>query len=235
MSSFFRKLGYALLAISVVGLYGLIIIKAKPKPVVKPIIHLDKALPTVEFIATNYVRSLNALQQGNRRFCSGSNISYKGKHYILTNMHCCAVGRQLGNEKQMVVNNFVADVIKIDDKADLCVLKSDKKSGIEVADTIPKPLDKLTLIGHPRGMPLVIREGRIIGDEMACVFYGFEVGVLCRVATRISALAYPGNSGSPVLNESMELIGVLFAGDGEYPNEPIIVPLDQVKRFLDSL
>jgi S1-C subfamily serine protease len=164
---------------------------------------------------------------------SGSYIQYKGKYFILTNRHVCAAGTQItGNKKQIQVDKHIAKIVAISKRADLCLVESDRKAGLEIAEQAAQPLDKITLIGYPRGVGLVIRTGRIIGDERITINYPY--GQLTLLATRISATAYPGNSGSPVLKDG-KVVGVLFAGHPSFPHEPFIVPHSFLVEFLDKV
>jgi len=205
------------------------------KPEIKPEVKPEVKPMTIEEVARAYVKGLHLINKDNNRYCSASNIVYKGKPYILTNMHCCQAANILHGGNQVIANGRVLPIIKISGKADLCLVKSYIEGGLPVAEIDTQPLDKITLVGHPRGIDLVIREGRVVTKDLnVCVFY-FPEGPLCRDSDRISALAYPGNSGSPVLNERMELVSVLYAGDDQFPHEPVVVPLKLIKEFLDSI
>ena len=181
-----------------------------------------------------YSIPFRALQFGNRIYGSGSYIKYKNKFYILTNRHICLGAQKYNNSKTHIqVDSHIAKIIKIGKDGDLCVLESNKNIGLRVSPTAAQPLDRVTLIGFPRGIGKVIRTGRIVGD--VTIAMNNYMGFVKTPATQISAIAYPGNSGSPVLNEKGLIIGVLFAGSPVYPTEPFIVPHKKLIEFLDSI
>jgi serine protease Do len=166
-----------------------------------------------------------------RTYGTGFHVSYLGKTFILTNKHVCDAGLRIDKSKTLRVNNRIVKVLKIDTEHDLCAVEAIMDSGLSLAQKEPSPLDQITLIGHPRGLPTVIRKGAIINHgEPVCIYY--YNGLRCLEATRISATAYPGNSGSPVLNAFGNIVGVLFAGQNRYPHEPLIVPYSFVQRFI---
>lgn len=59
--------------------------------------------------------------------------------------------------------------------------------------------------------------------------------VVSNMAMYMSAVSYPGNSGSPVLNDLGLVIGVLFAGDRSSEHATYAVPLWSIEAFLDRL
>ncbi len=169
--------------------------------------------------------------RGNAVYATGFHIKYEGKMFIMTNKHVCKAGIRLNNNKTHIqVNNRIAKIIKIWESHDLCALESWKDDGLRLADEAPSALDKIILVGHPRGLPTIIRKGRIVGAQDVCFR---DSG--CHNSTMISATAYPGNSGSPVTDEDGDVVGVLFAGSPRYPHETMIVPYRRLKAFLEYL
>jgi S1-C subfamily serine protease len=162
---------------------------------------------------------------------TGFYVRYKNNFYIMTNKHVCnIVGKFNLNNGKIQFGEKKYKILKMWDKHDLCLVESDRKRGLKVALDAPSPLDRIYLVGHPRGLDLIIREGRIVGPYIV----NFGKGTLPVQGVQISALAYGGNSGSPVTNIYGEVIGVLFAGDSRYPNEPYIVPYRYIIQFLEE-
>ena len=184
--------------------------------------------------AAKHVRRFQIMSRDLQTYGTGFNIVHRGKYFLITNRHVCDISKDLGHPNEAVVNGNILKILKIWDKHDLCALASDRESGLELAHQDTEPLDKVTLIGHPRGIDLTIREGRIIKeDERICVRY--PEGKACRKSDMTSTTSYGGNSGSPVINQQGRVVGVLYAGDNRFPYEPFIVPFEYLKEFLDSL
>jgi S1-C subfamily serine protease len=141
---------------------------------------------------------------------------------------------------------------------DLCLIE-----GVEGLDalTIGSDQDKGDYhyaVGHPGLRQLTVSQGEYIGrtvvklqydvpNRQSCpgdiieipLFWQVVMGVefIClrdypSLAT--TAVIYPGNSGSPVVNKFGNLIGVAFAGSTQQERDNFIVPLRYVKALLSQ-
>lgn len=181
--------------------------------------------------------------KGGDRFATGFYLNYREKNYIVTNRHVCDAHKRIYKHDNIQFGDYVGKIIAIDPTHDLCLVTSNRKEGLSLAKNQSKPLDKVTVIGFPRGLGKTIREGRVVGDypifapwlsdfSEAKTLRDYVKALKIVETIQISAIAYGGNSGSPILNEEGNVTGVLFAGHRLYHTETYIVPLSYLKSFL---
>ncbi len=155
-----------------------------------------------------------------------------GKSYILSNYHVCGDP----HDKVIEINFEKHTVLKIDETNDLCLigpLKEDK-NGIDFANgfklydeaimvtlykkaAIPPKLEKETIR---------IEKGEIIGvGTEVCEFDCPEEDWFTTINT------YGGDSGSPVINSDLKLIGIMTSADINN-NYGFFVPIKFIKEFV---
>ena len=141
-------------------------------------------------------------------------VTYKGS-FIMTASHVCTTNRDnllpgveaVDNLKVETLSGRFYDAIVLDHdpEIDACLMFAedlvDDVEEVVLADTAPKEGDKVFNIASPHGIhyPNVVPifEGRYIGQRGFNGYYTFE--------------AAPGSSGSMILNEKGELIGLLHS------------------------
>lgn len=176
---------------------------------------------------------------GKSIYGTGSHIEYMGNYYILTNRHICMAYLQdqsaqnalARTGKAVQVNGYqYPKILKISNRFDLCILEPTKQSGLSLANSYHVN-EKVTIMGHPRGLKKTFREGRIF-DKQRTLFPW--IPELYSDYIHISVIGYGGNSGSAVVNRYGHLVGVIFAGSTVYHTEMMAVTLEDVKYFLNG-
>lgn len=134
-----------------------------------------------------------------------------GNSYIITNAHVC--------EKNTHMHIYSRDEQKYDlpvlfksDELDLCAIKSPVKRGFKLAKRSVGCGEYTIYMGYPELRPFTVKVGETC-DEL----------ILNQVL--------PGNSGSPVLNLDLEVIGVVEARFKD-TNMGFFIYIDALKNFL---
>jgi S1-C subfamily serine protease len=173
-----------------------------------------------------------------------------GEIYILTNAHVCAAADKKDQVYIKKDNRLIPrKIIAVYPKHDLCLIEKlpSQKKGLKLASFVDIGED-VVLIGHPKGRPLTLSKGEVIystviqlltnkpeqeckGEYVPPILFFAGGCVEDFQAHGISTIAFPGNSGSPVVNKYGYLVGVLFAGSDQ-PTDSYMVPLKYIKDFL---
>lgn len=147
-----------------------------------------------------------------------------GKTVIVTNRHICD-GSAIYQYK--FGRPIELQIIEVAPHTDLCLLQpvANYAQPLRLAAKEPQPHDKVHVIGF----------GLLLGESRTD---GYWVGRLAGMLLGVESPAYatapilPGNSGSPIMNEQGEVVGVVFASSEEIDNRSVIVNLDQLRQFL---
>lgn len=127
-------------------------------------------------------------------------------------------------------NVYFSVAEKLDKIFDLCIIYTDSKieqEALILSPIKPERSEKVFNISGPLGLS---------NGNTVLVFEGYYAGLLVSSVSEYTALysipAASGSSGSGILNEHGELIGILYAVMKEFNHVALVVPYDEVKRFL---
>lgn len=120
--------------------------------------------------------------------------------YILTNHH---VVHKKGPLAVIFPDGTIyqAQIVAMNEALDIALLKVDGEHlpYLTVQNERLRERDKIYVIGNPLSQTQIVNEGEIVNEEEP-----FQV-------LKISNPIYPGHSGSPVLSETGDVIGVVYA------------------------
>lgn len=121
----------------------------------------------------------------------------------------------------------------VDDKQDVCIVLIEKieQPAITISPVAPQRGEKVFNIAAPLG----ISDGKAV-----LLFEGYYAGDIYSPLIRSNSSLYSiptksGSSGSAILNEHGELIGITYAGVSEFENICIAVPWRDLKRFIEFI
>lgn len=168
-----------------------------------------------------------------------------GKLVIVTNHHVCE------RYTEMMLNYVVlAKVIERDFEHDLCLLDGHYGLPLEIGQE-PRVYDDLYVVGHPYLNPKTPTQGNFLGEFVVPV--GMMRGPLegCPEGTvraegfffivcikyyqlgQTTVPTHPGNSGSPIVNNEAQLVGIINSGDTRTHNGGF-VPVRHLRPLLDK-
>lgn len=172
------------------------------------------SIPAIEFLTTSARLSANGNIQSYKKAVvtiatgdsKGTGFSISSNGFMLTNFHVIE-----GNEQVQVdfpeEGVYMADVVDTYEEIDLALLKV-KGENLPFLKLAEQPVDMskndmITFIGNPLRFHGIVNEGTIV-DSILLNDWEEEVMV-------IKAPVYRGNSGSPVIDDNGQVIGVVFA------------------------
>ena len=150
----------------------------------------------------------------------------------MTNNHCCAADpiEQRDGSYSINVEGQLRKILYVSKINDLCLAEPTGKKPLTIANGETYPGDKVYMMGYPMGTGPVFEEGKILSkyDIIMVGFLNFFI------VDQINIYTFPGNSGSAVLNQYGEVVGLIFAGLTEFPFYGSMVPLKLIKQDLDK-
>lgn len=160
--------------------------------------------------------------------CLGVGTSFESSGTVITNRHVAAGADQL-DLATWDGTDFTAHVEGIDPNADLAELTASppEPGSANLAQSDPPPGTPVWVAGYPEGDQLSVDDGQVT-DEIPGSPFGMSGSVL-----RITNQVKPGNSGSPLLDGSGDVVGVVFAlrkSDGE----GLAIPVSTLHALLTS-
>lgn len=191
---------------------------------------------------------------------TGSFVQLKGRQIILTNAHVCEGVKSILNTVRIMDYNgdtYLARIIDISPLYDLCAVEAPFPSPnpFQLATEAPSE-QEVYVIGHPLLLQLTISRGWLLDRQIINVpndkeisdctspknviqtlnFFGIQLfACFDRYDTILTNIpSQPGNSGSPVLNSSNKLVGILWGGYSGL-HWAAVLPLDIVTRYLASI
>jgi len=173
-------------------------------------------------------------QAVNRRYGSGFSINYKGQSLVVTNKHVCNAGRRWHKYIYYKDAKGILHIGKeylISKTHDVCIIKAKYVKHTLSIGSSTYSQQEIFILGHPWGNDLVIRKGYINGIQNKA--FGW-IGIRRVDVFFLNLVAYPGNSGSAIVNYWGQVVGILFAGRPGAWTETYAVPLKELIKELDK-
>jgi S1-C subfamily serine protease len=165
--------------------------------------------------------------------CDGDHITGSGfvldDGTVITNRHVVADTRRLTVDPPAHAAITVRNTRRADG-VDVAVIHPDRRpaGGLHLVEHDPVPGDWVRAVGYPGGDRTASGEGRIV-DYVPGAEFG-EPGRILRARTDIE----PGSSGSPLLTESGEVAGLVFAIE-RATGYALAIPPSEVRAALHAL
>lgn len=175
---------------------------------------------------------------------------------IATVAHYC-ISKFEDGAKLTTDDGRVLTISRINILTDLCILKIDKNYTLDVILNIKTDYSdmnnesEIIVAGYPLAGPFKITEGKAVQfvqwEDRFCSLKAAEKCkntkyckpgqkndcIKINAALEISAEALPGNSGSPVMDQKFNVVGIVFAADNRNKNG-LITPASFIIQLLEE-
>ena len=159
---------------------------------------------------------------------------------ILTNAHVVEFASQIFVQPPNSADKLRAEVVGISQGIDLAVIELRKEKDRERFHAKHKPLplrDELPAIGstvQAVGYPLGGEQLSITEGVVSRIEYTGYYQNTAGLRIQVDAALNPGNSGGPVVMNG-QVIGVVFSGMDAAENIGYVIPVEEVRAFLDDI
>jgi serine protease Do len=178
----------------------------------------------------NIANKVNAVETVTTFERGGTGFLIDGKGYLITSAHVVRGATRI--EVQNSLGEYDARIIQLDPTADLAVLKIDDTS-YHAFNGLPYGISKtdcelgenLFTLGYPR--PEIV-----YGQGYLSAATGFEGDT---TEFQLTIAANPGNSGTPVLNNDGQVIGILTSSQHNAQGMVFAVRSRNIFRAIDSI
>lgn len=159
-------------------------------------------------------------------FRTGTGFAYDAQT-LITNRHVVEDNRRLEvtTYDGRTISVTAASVAAV---ADLAIITTEEAigPGAVLAQEDPIQGDAITVVGYPNGGQLTTVSGVVLGST------GDPLGAALGTVMATTAPVKPGSSGSPVLNERGEVVGVIYAKNEA--EQSFMVPVSLLRTLLDE-
>ena len=226
-----RVIGVAasIAGITALGISGLIS-AISPKVSNEHVDLLYREIQKTDAKVNNLTNKLNSTVASTTFEHGGTGFLIDGKGYLVTNAHVVKNATQV--EVQNNLGTYDARIIHLDRQADLALLKIEDTS-FHAFSSLPYSINKtgtelgeeLFTLGYPRD-EIVYNKGYMSAKT------GFQGDTL---ACQITIAANPGNSGTPVLNNDGEVIGIVSSSQQNAQGVVFAVRSKNIFRAIDAM
>lgn len=157
---------------------------------------------------------------------TGTGFAYDA-HTLITNRHV------VEDSSELQVTTYDGRTIEVTAAsvaavADLAIITTEEAigPGAVLAQEDPVEGDAITVVGYPNGGQLTTVSGIVLGAT------GDPLGAALGTVLATTAPVEPGSSGSPVLNERGEVVGVIYAKNEA--EQSFMVPVSLLRTLLDE-